>query len=401
MHDNSSSLVEHLSIDFKAVFDSIPGSFVILQPNIPDFTILAISDEMVRTSGREKHNLIGKGLFEVFPENPDAATAPGPSSLRTSLQNALQYKRVDPMPVVRYDVIDAQGVFHERYWAASNKPVLNKEGKVLYLIHSTLEVTEQVHAQQKIEAGEEQLFRVNQALLQTNQQLTRANIDLDNFIYAASHDLKAPILNIEGLIEALQDQLSPDHLQAEDVAYTLHLLSDSVQRFKRTIGNLTDITKLQKENSLVATPVDLAEIIAEVQLDLAPVIQEAKAQVEVDVTSCRTVYFSEKNLRSIIYNLVSNALKYRSPLRDALVQIHCQETEEYQVLSVKDNGLGMDLTGNVQLFTMFKRFHNHVEGTGIGLYMVKKIIENAGGKITVQSKIDEGTTFQVYFRRFN
>ena len=80
------------------------------------------------------------------------------------------------------------------------------------------------------------------------------------------------------------------------------------------------------------------------------------------------------------------------------MHIHCQETEKYQVVTVKDNGLGMDLTSNVPLFTMFKRLHDHVEGSGIGLYMVKKIIENADGKITVQSKIDEGTTFQVYFR---
>jgi len=82
-----------------------------------------------------------------------------------------------------------------------------------------------------------------------------------------------------------------------------------------------------------------------------------------------------------------------------LVQVHCWETHDYQVLAVQDNGLGFDVAQEPKLFAMFKRLHNHVEGTGVGLYMVKRMIENAGGKIQVQSEVDEVSTFQVYFRR--
>ncbi|RDC58668.1 ATP-binding protein [Adhaeribacter pallidiroseus] len=235
------------------------------------------------------------------------------------------------------------------------------------------------------------------AQIELQQQLTRTNVDLDNFIYTASHDLKAPILNIEGLLEALQYQLPAESLLAEDVQVTLDLMQNSVQRFKRTIGHLTEVTKLQKENNAAAIPIHLPALLTEVQLDLAH--EASQAQIEVAVDDCPTIQFSAKNLRSIVYNLLSNALKYRSPLRVPFIRVHCRETAEYQVLSVTDNGLGMDLTGNNKLFSMFQRLHTHVEGSGIGLYMVKKIIENAGGKIQVQSAVDQGSTFQVYFRR--
>ncbi len=200
-------------------------------------------------------------------------------------------------------------------------------------------------------------------------------------------------------VEALLDQLPPESLRVASVQRTTDLILDSVHRFKRTIDHLTEITKLQKEHNPEVSPVNLAAVIADVQLDLAPLIQTAKAQMAIDVTGCPTIRFSAKNLRSIIYNLLSNAIKYRSPERTPIVRVHCHETAEYLVLSVQDNGLGIDLTQINKLFAMFKRLHNHVEGSGIGLYMVKKIIENAGGRIDVESKVGEGSVFRVYFRR--
>ena len=104
-------------------------------------------------------------------------------------------------------------------------------------------------------------------------------------------------------------------------------------------------------------------------------------------------------MRSLVHNLISNAIKYRSPDRTPQVNISCQSTEEYHVLTIKDNGLGMKASSRGQLFTMFKRFHDHVEGSGIGLYMVKKMVENAGGFIEVESQENIGTTFKVYFKR--
>lgn len=233
--------------------------------------------------------------------------------------------------------------------------------------------------------------------VELQRELTRTNADLDNFIYTASHDLKAPISNIEGLLQALLRTLPPECLGPERVQRLTALMQDSVDRFKKTIANLTEIVKLQKENSQQATQVNLSQVIREVLLDLAPVIKSTGAQVEVNVGSCPAIRFSEKNLRSVIYNLVSNGIKYRSPERIPRVRIDCQNTSDYLVLIVRDNGLGMEASHLEKLFSMFKRFHTHVEGSGIGLYMVKKMIENAGGYIQAESQVNVGSAFRVYF----
>src|SRR5690606_2835069 len=95
-------------------------------------------------------------------------------------------------------------------------------------------------------------------------------------------------------------------------------------------------------------------------------------------------------------NLISNAVKYRHQSRSAEVFVSTLFTNEYYVLTVKDNGMGIGESNINKLFTMFKRFHDHVEGSGVGLYIVKRIIDNAGGKIEVESQVDVGTTFRVY-----
>jgi signal transduction histidine kinase len=99
-----------------------------------------------------------------------------------------------------------------------------------------------------------------------------------------------------------------------------------------------------------------------------------------------------------LYNLLSNAIKFRSPARPCHIQLKTYLEGSYLILSIQDNGLGLSERKLKRLFTMFKRFHNHVEGTGIGLYITKRMIENTGGKIEVQSTEDQGTEFKVYFK---
>jgi signal transduction histidine kinase len=241
--------------------------------------------------------------------------------------------------------------------------------------------------------------QAEQQVLDANEQLRRVNVDLDNFIYTASHDLKAPIANIEGLVHALQAQLAPDTEGNKMVAPLLDMMQESVERFKRTIDYLSDVTKLQKEHEAPVVPVAVAEVMEDVRQDLLPMLQETNAHLEVDLNACPTINFSPKYLRSVFYNLLSNALKYRSPERVPHIQIRCRQEGNYTVLTVQDNGLGIRPERQHELFTMFRRFHNHVEGTGIGLYMVKRSVENAGGKITVASAVGKGSIFSVYFRQ--
>jgi PAS domain S-box-containing protein len=261
-----------------------------------------------------------------------------------------------------------------------------------------LDVTEQVLARRKVLELNEELQASNQELGTTNRQLTRTNADLDTFVYTASHDLKVPIANIEGLLDALSRELRSQEA-GNSVAHLLDLMQESVARFQQTIGHLTDISRLQQEEHVPGEAGSLAATIANVQLDLAPLLATTGAQVTVELADAPTLPLSPKNLRSVVYNLLSNALKYRAPDRRPVVRIESQQQGDTVVLHVHDNGLGLDERQQQRLFGLFQRLHAHVEGSGVGLYMVRKIVENAGGTVQVRSQPDVGTTFTVTLPR--
>ncbi|MGI4874294.1 MAG: PAS domain-containing protein [Janthinobacterium lividum] len=255
------------------------------------------------------------------------------------------------------------------------------------------DVTGLVEARRAAEASARRVQALADELRAANEQLTRANVDLDNFIYMATHDLRAPITNVEGLLRVLQEQVPVEGAPAGLVPQVLAMMQGAVERFQLTLTQLTDIARLQQAQALEA--VDLSALVADVRLDLAPLFAETQAQLVVDVATCPRVSFTPAHLRSIVYNLLSNALKYRHPDRPAVVHLRTQCTATQAIVEVQDNGLGLDERQQAQLFRMFQRLHPHVEGTGVGLYMVKRMVENAAGTITVHSQLGVGSTFRV------
>jgi PAS domain S-box-containing protein len=278
--------------------------------------------------------------------------------------------------------------------------VQNGEVRGFYAL--VTDITEQTQARERVQELNEELAAINEELLtaneelrDTNERLSHTNVDLDTFVYTASHDLKAPIANIEGLLLALQEQLPEPVRRHPDVTYLLGLMHGSVDRFQRTLVHLTDVSKLQPAHAEPAETVDLAALAEAVRLDLAPALAAAQGQLSVDVAACPTVRFSPKNLRSILYNLLSNAIKYHAPDRPPRVQLRATCAKGQVQLEVEDNGLGLSDDEQSKLFVMFRRLHTHVEGTGVGLYMVKRMVENAGGTIGVRSRPGVGSTFTV------
>jgi PAS domain S-box-containing protein len=245
----------------------------------------------------------------------------------------------------------------------------------------------------------QKLAIINTELNEKNEELKRTNVDLDNFIYTASHDLKAPVSNIEGLLSTLSDILNEGTSSKEEINSILNMMSISANRFSKTIKDLTTITKIQKDfEEEMAEKVNIPDLIEDIKLANSSLIASAGASIILDCENCMEITFSRKNMKSILHNLISNAIKYKSSLRPPEVHISIEKADGYIILKVKDNGLGLDADKQKKLFSMFKRFHDHVEGTGIGLYLVKRIITNAGGKVEVESQPDIGSTFKVYFK---
>jgi signal transduction histidine kinase len=281
------------------------------------------------------------------------------------------------------------------YWTFTYRARRDGQGRIDGILAFGYEVTAQVQARQVKATEQEDTQALADQLQRTNEELRQANTDLDNFVHMASHDLKAPITNIEGLLHSLHQELALPAAEA-DTATVLRLMQDSVKRFQRTIHYLADMSKWQQATTQPARPLLLADLIEDVRLDLAPLLLLSGGQIVLAEGCCPTITFPEKQLRSIMFNLLSNALKYRSPVRAPYVQVRCtNEAGTEAVLEVEDNGLGLNPAQQAKIFGMFQRQHDHVEGSGVGLYLVKKVIDGAGGRVEVHSQPGVGSIFRI------
>jgi signal transduction histidine kinase len=242
----------------------------------------------------------------------------------------------------------------------------------------------------------ERSYQTNTELHQQNRVLTHVNQDLDTFVHTASHDLKSPISSIEGLLDILAATIAEDTVNWARVNQIIGLLKSTVKRFGVTIKDLT--TFVEAENYIADDQIEeirMEEVIESVKQDLTNLIEDSQAEIQVLGEEKLKIDMSKMKLKSIVTNLISNAIKYRSPERRPEVIVKAEKREDKIHLSVTDNGLGIPSDKQDKIFTMFKRLHNHVEGSGLGLYIVKRMIDASKGQIQVNSILNQGTTFTV------
>ncbi|GAA3923849.1 hypothetical protein GCM10022406_07560 [Hymenobacter algoricola] len=371
---------EAQQVQLAELFEQAPVAITVLRG--AQYVIEVANPLMAELWGRTPEQVRGKALYEALPE----VRGQGFKELLDQVVASGEAFAAQELPAQ----LPRAGELATVYLNFVYQPLRDAQGRIDSVAAVATDVTDQVLARQ-------QLAQANAQLTAANRQLIRTNTDLDNFIYSASHDLKQPIANIEGLLDALHEELPADLAAALPVGPILARMADSVGRFQRTLDHLTDITRLQKEYAPAAVAVSVAAVLDDVCLDLAPQLAASGGRLTRDVDQCPPVLFPEKYLRSVLFNLLSNALKYRSPHRTLHVAVSCHAEPGYQVLEIHDNGLGIPLAQQPRLFGMFQRFHDHVAGTGIGLFMVKRMVENAGGRIDVHSQEGTGTTFFVYF----
>jgi chemotaxis family two-component system sensor kinase Cph1 len=221
---------------------------------------------------------------------------------------------------------------------------------------------------------------------------------MDNFIYSASHDLKSPLNNIEGLLNLLKSAISSNN-NTNEINSLIERVHASTTKAKATIVSLTNVVKLQSNPYQDVQKVDIREIIKEILFENEMLVRANKAIVTFTL-NIEEIEYSRQALKSILYNLIINAIKYKSPDRDPRIEV-CSTYNSFTKrieITVKDNGLGIDLNlYRDKIFNLFKRFHEHIEGSGIGLYIIHRLIESKGGNIEVESTVNAGSTFKVIF----
>ncbi len=233
--------------------------------------------------------------------------------------------------------------------------------------------------------------KATQDLKRTNLELIEHNNRLEQFTFIISHNLRAPMARLTGLASLL------DHVNDEgESKKIIQMMVRSTGELDQVIKDLGLILGVQKTGMMPIEEVDLDLAVQKV-LDMLEVeVSESNARIERDL-KVRNFYSLKPYVDSIIYNLISNALKYQHPDRSPVVKISSTMCESHLRIDIADNGLGIDLKRNGEnLFNIYKRFHFHVEGKGLGLYLVKSQVMALGGKIEVSSDVDKGTTFSVF-----
>ncbi len=229
----------------------------------------------------------------------------------------------------------------------------------------------------------------------TTQQLQNSNKELQRFAYITAHNLREPVANIIGLL-ALYDTNNPSN---SFNAIIIKTVEESGKNMDGVIKDLHQIISIKKEVNSQKEHIDIVEVFEKIYSQNDEKIKAAQAQIITNFQKPSTVIGIRSYVDSIVQNLLTNAIKYCSPKRLPKIELTTQNTNNYLYLSVKDNGLGIDLNKNRdKIFSLYGRFHSHVEGAGLGLYLIKMQIEAMGGKITVDSTVGQGTTFKVYFK---
>ncbi len=228
------------------------------------------------------------------------------------------------------------------------------------------------------------------------ENLSEVNAALDNFVHMAAHDLRSPVNNLKTLFQLHHLSQSP-----EEAAQLFGAMEQSVLRLDNTVHSLIEVLEVQNSQQVPAREVRLQDVVDYLMKDYAAELEKDGGRVETDFFRCPSVYYVEAYLYSIVRNLLSNAIKYRSPHRSLVLSISSDRQDDLVVLRVADNGIGINLEKHGKdLFNPFSRFTSQAYGKGLGLHLVRNMIEKNGGKISVESQVDAGTTFIVLLKEF-
>ncbi len=270
----------------------------------------------------------------------------------------------------------------EEFWINfSMIPVTNKDGEHSHWISIQRDVTEEKNKVKE----REQLIR----------ELTQNNKDLKQFSYITSHNLRAPLSNLTGLLNLVEDMPIEDPELKEIITgftKSTHLLNETINDLVKVVI-IKDNPSIQKEKVLIK------EIFENVFNQLSFLIGMHKPILKIDLEEVTILNINKSYLESIFLNLLTNAIKYRSENRQLRVTISSKVINDDLILTFKDNGIGIDLVRNKdKIFGLYQRFHNHPDSKGLGLYLVKSQVEAMGGNINVTSTVDKGTTFTIIFK---
>ena len=346
--------VRSLLPDSGAILEAIPVAFIQLDA---EFRYVYLNHHAEKLVDRKRQEILGKPIWAEFP---DLLGADFEHQLRSAMSERT---------TILFDT------FSERLgrWYQVNVSPAPDNGICIFF--------EDITDRKRIEAD----------LMRKIEELTRSNEDLQRFAYAASHDLQQPMRTIRVYTELIAKQ-TKGTLSKDGEAY-LGFVVSGVAQVQKLIEGLLRYSQNDNGEAVTKTLVDVNSVVATALAQLHVSVEEAAATITFDVLP--SVWAAEELLLEVFLNLITNALKYRARSRDPKVRISAVGRSGEWVFAVHDNGIGIEKQYAKQVFGPFQRLHSasQYEGSGLGLAICKRIVERHGGRIWVESKPGEESTF--------
>ncbi|SEE47111.1 ATP-binding protein [Bradyrhizobium erythrophlei] len=414
--------------DFKALFEAAPGLYLVLTQ--PDFSIVAVSDAYLRATKTERAAILGRGLFDVFPDNPDDPAADGVRNLRASLERVVQFRRPDTMSVQKYDIRKPEsegGGFEERYWSPRNTPVFGPSGQFSYIIHRVEDVTgfiqlkqrgaeqdkltdllrertEQMEAEifmraREVEAAREQL-EAEQKLRQVQKMEA-----VGHLTGGIAHDFNNILTVITGLIDILAEAVEHDAA----LSSVTKMISDAAFRGAEVTKHLLAFSRQQP---LQPREANLNTLVQDTARLLRPSLGE---QIEIDTAlepDAWPAFIDPNHMSTALLNLALNArdampdggklmLETSNVILDEVYAAANLDVRagEYVMVAVSDTGGGIPAAIRDKVFEPFFTTKDTGKGTGLGLSMVYGFIKQSDGHLKIYSEEGHGTSIKLYLPR--
>ena len=385
--------------NFQELFEALPGLYVVLDR---DFRIVAVSDAYLAATMTRREEILGRELFDVFPDNPDDPTASGVGNVRASLERVRQTRQPDAMATQQYDIRrpnDEGGEFEVRYWSPVNSPVLDERKRVSFIVHRVEDVTDFVRLEERESLHEAEVVRRSIELQEANERLRTADTAKNEFLSRMSHELRSPLtaimgfgqlLSFSGLDAKSEERVSMILKASDHLLAIVHEVLDLSRVQEGTVSISLETVALQP---LLDDAVDLMRPLAE---SLGVVMHPPELAPGVGY-----VFADNQRLKQVVINLLSNAIKFNRPTGEIRVSV-VEAPEERVRVSVTDTGRGLSPESIAKLFVPFERLDAAaagIEGTGLGLALSRTLVEAMGGTIGVESVAGAGSTFTVELDR--